>query len=505
MMKSSSRIRGALIVWIASYLFFIVMLVNNFSASHDSIHYLHNIVRGENLFHQHHLLYHFLANQWFRFWTGFFGCEAHHPLATGGLLYCRQHYIIESFTALWGSSVLTVVYLFFRNRFHLTRNACLLGTTIVAFSYGVWFYSVNVEVYMPPLFFILWSLYVLTNKDFSVKDIWKIAVLHSLAILFHQVNILFTIVVLYVLIRNRIFKSVIGYGMLGLLITGGAYFTIGWFVVGTNSFDSWLNWMQGYTVGHDYWQPLSAKTPVNVIMGFGHAFLGGHFVFRLPSVEQYLQRSFKSHGLRDEIFLASNITADTAWALAALTVVFVVIFIVLVFKFAARYRQMTMHFRVINPLIVCLAVYSLFFCFWMPEILEFWILQAVLVWLLVVGMMPLIRFPFRIRQNIGLVILALCLFCINFFGSLRWLQSSENDWYFIQTKKISASIQPGDVIVVEDEWILKDYLRHYTAATIIATEEPGYTKEGADKIITEALANKQKVFYYHNGSFTQSY
>lgn len=501
-MKSSSRIPGALIVWIASYLFFIITLVNNFSASHDSIHYLNDIVKGENLFHQHHLLYHFLANKWMTFWMGFFGCGTY---AEEGLLFRRPHYVIESFTALWGSSVLTMVYLFFRNRFYLTRNACWLGTSVVAFSYGVWFYSVNVEVYMPPLFFILLCLYILTSKDFGKSDTWKIAILHSLAILFHQVNILFAIVMLYVLIRNRVFASVFKYTAIGLLITGGTYFIAGWVVMGNDSVSSWVHWMQGYTVGNGYWQPLSAKTPVNVLTGFGHAFIGGHFIFKIPAIEQYLQQSLQSHGLGDEIFLASNISSNTAWVLVVIAGIFAILLIILAIKFIGRYRSMKMHFRVIDPLLVCLVVYSVFFCFWMPEILEFWILQMVIVWLLLIGMLPLIKFPFRFRQNAGLIILAFSLFCINFFGSLRWLQDGKNDWYLAETKKIATSVTPGDVIVVENEWILKDYLRYFTLATVIATDEPNYNKEKADKIIAEAVAQKRKVFYYRNRSLIQSY
>lgn len=511
-MRSSSRVPGALIVWIASYLFFIVTLVNNFSAAHDSIHYLNDIVKGENLFHQHHLLYHFLANKWLNLWTAFFGCNTYPPLAEiaglpagGGLLYCRPHYIIESFTALWGSSVLTMVYLFFRNRFFLTRAACLLGTSIIGVSYGTWFYSVNIEVYMPPLFFILWCLYLLTGKDFSPKDVWKIAVLHSLAILFHQVNILFAVVVLYVLIRNRVFNALFKYALTGLVITGGAYFVAGWIILGNNSFASWIHWMEGYTVGHDYWQPLSLKTPIHVITGFSHAFIGGHFIFKIPAIEHYLQQSFQSHGLKDEIFLASNISHATAWILAALTCLLALVILMLSVKFISRFRAMKMHFRVINPLLVCLAVYSVFFCFWMPEILEFWILQMVIVWLLLVGMMPLLKFPFGIKQNPGLVILAASLACINFFGSIRWLQDRENDWFLVETRKIAPAVKPGDIIVVENEWILKDYLKYYTPATIIATDEPGHDKQDAGKIIEQAIKDKAKVFHYSNGSFIQSY
>lgn len=474
MMKTLNRIPGAVIVWVTSFVFFLLTLVNNFSASHDSINYLYHITKGEHLFHQHHLLYHFLANKWLGFWGNFFECEgvsAHLRLASmgeGGLLYCREHYLVESFTAFWGSCVLTIVYLFFRNRFFLTRSACLLGTAVIAFSYGTWFYSTNVEVYMPPIFFILWCLYILTSKDFGRSDIWKIAVLHSIAILFHQVNVLFVVVVLSVIISHKIYSSVFKYGLIGLLITGGVYFIVGWFVEGHNNINDLVHWMRGYTAGHDYWKPLSLRTPIDVLTGFGHAFIGGHFIFQLPLLKSQLQNSFQSHGLRDEIFLSANISSVTAWVLLIASVILVVILLVLSIKFIAKIRTMKLHYYAITPLITCIITYSLFFCFWMPEILEFWILQMILVWILLIGMLPLIRFPFHLKINPGLVITALLLFSVNFFGSMRWLKDINRDWYFTETKRIAETLQPGQPVELKkDQWMIRDYLLYFTRANII--------------------------------------
>ncbi len=475
MIKSGTTIsRSSLIVWIISYLFFLSTLVNNFSASHDSIHYLNDIVNGTNLFHQHHLLYHFLANKWLLLWQGL----------------AADHYVIESFTALWGASALTMVYLFFRRRFHHSGIISALGTAVVAFSYGVWFYSVNIEVYLPPLFFILLCLYILAKKTFAVSDVWKIALFHSLAILFHQVNILFAIVVLYGIMKNKMYSSLRVYALTGIVIVGTIYFIAGWIIEGHNSFSGWIEWMQGYTVGHDYWQPPTLKTPLHVITGFAHAFIGGHFIFQLPALEHYLQNSFQSHGLKDEIFLSGNIDPLMAWTLTVIAVTLAVYLLVLMIKFFLRYKSIKGQYPMITPLLITLLVYSAFFCFWMPEILEFWILQMVIVWLLLIGTMPI---------KPAIYFLPVVMFVVNYFGSMRWLQDANNDWYYNETKKINELVSPGDLIIVDNEWILKDYLRYYTEATIIATDEPGYNKTDTDNLATEKRASNQKVFYYKDG------
>lgn len=479
---------GALAVWVVAYIFFLFSLANNFSASHDSINYLNHITKGEHLFHQHHLLYHFLANKWLQLFGPLFASVP-------------QHYIVESFTAFWGSGTLAVCYLFFSNRFYLGRLVSVLGIAVIAFSYGTWFYSVNVEVYAPPLFFLLTALYVITKKSPQKNDIWLIAVLHSLAILFHQVNVLFGFVVLQWIYINRknapAGLSFLKYFTTGLVIVGSAYFFIGWYVEGKDTLAAFTDWMLGYSVGHDYWRPLSISTPLQVLAGFSRAFIGAHFIFQVPVVNEFLESSFSYHSLRDEIFLAGQLPAAMAWLLCVLAAVLGILLVWLSIRFIRKFRSMQLHFHVLNPLLLCLLVYSLFFTFWMPEILEFWILQMVIVWILVIGMLPLIRFPFHLSAKSGLLVMVLLLFTINYFGSMRWLQRLKYDWYYVEVKKL-PDLQRGDVVIVEHEWILKDYVRYYTPAMVIATDEPDFNAAVTTMIVQETISANGKVYLYRN-------
>lgn len=486
-MKPSNTVSGALFVWVASYLFFLFSLASNFSASHDSINYLKGIVSGKQLFHQHHLLYNYLAHQWLK-------------ILSPVLPEVADHFIIEAFTALWGSCTLSVCYLLFRKRFNLSRSLAAIGVSVIAFSYGTWFYSVNVEVYAPPLFFISVALNIITKKAAHAQDVWKVSILHSLSVLFHQVNILFGFVVLYWIFRNRnvlkFYPSFFRYATISLILTGGLYFLVGWLVEGYDSPADFTAWILGYTIGHNYWQPVSMETPLQVLAGFTRAFAGVHFIFQLPGVEQFLQQSFHSHGLNDEKFLSRNISSTAACALTFLTAVSGILILTLTFRFLMRYRLMKMHMSAVKPLLVCLFVYSMFFIFWMPEIPEFWILQMVIVWLLLIGMVPVIRFPFNINPRAVLMFLSLSLFIINYFGSIRWLQDINHDWYYMEVKKISSTVQPGDLVIVENEWILKDYVRYYTKAEVVATDEPGFNRSDTESLVKEIISKNGKVFLY---------
>jgi hypothetical protein len=497
MIKHIRNMRGAVVVWLVTYIFFLLTLANNFSASHDSINYLLHISRGEHLFHQHHLLYHFLAHKWVFVFSAIFSDVP-------------KHLIIEAFTAFWGSANLALCYLFFRDRFNLPVLLSAAGVAVIAFSYGTWFYSINIEVYAPPIFFILSALYVIARKELRTNDIVLIAFLHSAAILLHQLNILFTVVVLFWIFtkykRSDRLSSLLSYAIITAIICGAMYFYTGWFVEKQNTAIDFANWVLGYTKGHSYWQPLSFKTPLNAGTGLSRAFIGGHFAFQLPFLQDIVQNSFGNHSLRDEIFLTGKMSSSTAWLLTIAALWVGLLTITLVARFAMTYKKMTIHFNVIHPLLLTIVVYSVFFCFWMPEILEFWILQMMLIWLLIIGMLPVFRFPFNIKLAPAVFIIAAMLFIVNYFGSITWLRNFENDWYHVETKKLDPTLSKDDIVVLEDEWILKDYVRFYTNATVIATDEPGYNAIEAEQQVKHAVAQNRKVYMHRkNGQVGNSW
>lgn len=488
MIKPIGNLRGAVVVWLISYAFFLLTLANNFSASHDSIHYLLNIISGQHLFHQHHLLYFFYAHTWMELFRLIFPSVP-------------DYYLIESFTAVWGSANLAVCYLFFRNRFGLPAKLAAIGVALIGFSYGAWFYSVNIEVYGPPIFFLLSALYIITRNQTEPGDVWKVAVLQSMAILFHQVNVLFTPVVVYWIWMNRrtfkLIPSLIRYSLLGIVLAGGVYVFCGVFYEQKNTLDEFVGWIRGYTSSeYSFWQSLSPKTPVNAAAGFSRAFIGGHFIFQHPYLQGALNDSFRSHGLKDEIFLAKGISSSMTWVLSVFASFVAVTLLVMSVRFATAFKTLGQYYKVIRPLLLSIVVYSIFFLFWMPEILEFWIFQMILAWLLLIGLLPSYRFPLKISPVKGLVVLAVLLFSVNYFGSMRWLQKMQSDWFYVETMKLDKTLTAADIVFVEDEWILKDYVRYFTRARVIASDEPGYKKEDAERMMQETLANNGKVYAY---------
>lgn len=476
------KIPGQLWVFAGALLFFLATLAENFSGPHDSITYLNGIADGYPLVNQHHLLYHYTAYCWLHFWQFFFP-------------QVRDYYLIEAFSSLFGSASLAVVYSFFRNRFQLPVSTALTGVLVIAFTYGFWFYSVNIEVYAPPLFFILTALYLLTKPVLRTRDWWLVILLHILAILFHQINILFALVILWKLWQQRkqvdLKRWMFRYLLSGAVFVGGAYYIVGWIIEKQNTMEKWIAWLKGYAGGSVYWHPLNAQTPVNISYGFAHAMLGGHYVFQLPPVKKLVDSSLSSHSLGDEIFLSRTIGPTLAILLTLLTLVLVAVTLVLIWRFLRNLKTTCkQQANLLYPLLTCFFCYSLFFAFWMPEILEFWILQTVIWWLVLLGL----QYPGRKRLAWVPALLAICLFAINYFGSIRALQHKENDWYYVKAKAISDLAGKNDLVILQNSWILEDFLHYFTDLQVEAVPQKDSSFSRINTAFEHTLAAKQRVF-----------
>ncbi len=471
------------LVFTGSFIFFLLTLVENFSASHDSINYLVGISEGKNLVHPHHLFYHIVVYGWVQLLQRIFP-------------EIPDYYLAASFSAFCGSAILTLAWQFFTRRFLLNSGQALAGVLVIAFSYGTWFYSVNIEVYTAPLFFILLCIYYLSGPV-SPRTINKLFFFHCCAILFHQVNILFAlilIVYIWTVLKEQRYKYLLQYLASGLLLVGGAYFIAGWIVEGNQSLETFGNWVLGYTYGHNYWQPISLRTPFNVITGFSHALIGGHFVFNLSGPDGFMHRILASHNLADEIFIARNLSMFWSWVLLILTLVFCWLLLRTGFLLFRNISAISSRYKILVLLLAgTFILYSLFFLFWMPEILEFWIPQTVIMWLLLAGALPAVVPP-KPRFS-PVLLMALLLFIINYAGSIRWLQKIENDWYYQMVLPVKEVSEENDLILVEKGWILKDYLDYFSRSAVREIRS-GETWAGQIPLIDSVLSNGGKLYLY---------
>lgn len=489
-MHTRSNRVASIVVFIIFYTFFLCTLANNFSAPHDAIDYLNQIEHGKDLFNPHHVLYHIIAYWLFNILKPIF---THTP----------PHYLLEAMDAVWGTLILVTFFNFLQYRFKYDRLTAFIATCLPAFSFGMWFYSTNIEVYMPPLLFLLSALYILTDEPLTKKKIYLAIALHVLAILFHQVNILFTPIIVYKIWQSRKSFSpwpvLLRYAILGGGVVLLTYAIIGRFVLGHKTIDEIVYWMKGYTNQSTYWFPVSLGTLFNAVVGLTHAFVGAHFLFRVPFIEEAINKRFYYHNLTDELFLVQNVSHTMAWILLILSGILFLIVAVLLIHFIRRWKTVIAKYKtVLPPLLLFLVIYSIFFYFWMPENLEFWIAQSVVFWLVLAGSCGAIDLPFHINRRIIFGAIAIMLLVINYYGSIKWLRSFKYDLFYAKVVPVKDIATKKDVIVLEDPWITQSYLERYTKANIVLIPEKDSIgqRSKVDSILASAFNNKGKVFLY---------
>lgn len=448
MKLTPGRIPAPAYIFVSALALFLFSLQRNFSAAHDSITYLNHIVAGKNLFHPHHLLYNLVARGWL------LAGQAMLPLV-------KDYFIIESLSAVFGSGILTLCYLFMTRRLQLPSAYTSVVIAVIAFSYGVWSYSSNIEVYAPALFFAILVLYRITNSAAGRKYHLVTAIYLACAILFHQVHVLLffvAIIHLYRRLPTDQFSFLFWpFTLIVLGIAGIAYLVAAFGFAGVHDVPGFFNWATLYAHGHNYWRSPGFSSIILVLVGFLHSIIGAQFVFNLPFPSIMTQRAFLGHKLSDEKFLVHTMASWQSVLLLVLTIMILCTLIYLVWQLKPGWLKRQ---PVLRPLVTSFLVYSVFFVFWMPENLEFWIFQSILAWIILLS--SLYR---SARKKVPLVLagtLAATLFIVNYSGSIFWLQDQQHDWYYSRVSPLIPTGTRKDLVICKEPWILSDYVARFT-------------------------------------------
>ncbi|WP_298816859.1 glycosyltransferase family 39 protein [Chloroflexus sp.] len=380
--------------------------------TYDALSYILDVDRKPwpELFHPHHLLYGPLGAL-IRSLVSAFGwqgsaaiwLQAANALAGAGgvallFLLCR---------ALTGASV-----------------ASLAATLSVGLSYAYWYYAVEVEVYTLAAVALMVSLWLLATMARSPT--WPTAgwlgLAQGIAVLGHQTNVLLTIPALVTIglaandQRSR-FQLATAYLLPLAAVVGGAYL---WVAFGVSGMRSWAEvwvWLTGY-----------ART------GFWGGSIDGAKLARLGK----------------------------GWSETLAPVGGSIIGIVALVLLVTGWRGLL---RLPRPLLAGLLSwligYGLFFLWWEPDNIEFWIASLPPLAVLLSAALashPLDRLRAGLSGYIGLAP-ALALLAIN-LPAIGERGDAGRDLQRRIAAALVAASQPGDLIIVPDG-ILELYLPHY--------------------------------------------
>jgi len=210
-------------------------------------------------------------------------------------------------------------------------------------------------------------------------------------------------------------------------------------------------------------------------------------------LERWFTSLLHSHSLQDEFFLAKDLPQGFSRVLFALAVTLIALIISLVIKFFSRIGWLIRNqYFLVVPLVLYFLIYSIYFLFWMPEILEFWLGQCIVFWLLMIGTYEKVNNRF----NLLLIFILALLFFINFTGSIRPMQNVNNDIGYVRIQKVRQMAKPTDLVIVQNPWLLKEFLQYYTPASIAEQPRDKAQRDSLQQVANHDLQSGGKIFIF---------
>jgi hypothetical protein len=269
--------------------------------------------------------------------------------------------------------------------------------------------------------------------------------------------------------------------------------------------------LMGYGLDSAYWHAPSPATLLRAVVGAGHAFLGGHFVFAFPAVRDALGAALPGQFLEDEIYLVRSMSTPLAVVLSTASAAIGGGLVWLLARGAAHAKILTGSPRLALQLIVVwLLCYALPFTFYSPQNVELWIVQSLAVWLaLLAGPRAwiLARPADRTtRENTRAALLPIALVAallgfVNYTGSIRLLADRANDRFYARTEPFIQGAGEDDLLVLGRSWISEAYVKRFTRVQVIGfvglfrqQQHPGRELAVAKVAVEETLARGGRVF-----------
>lgn len=501
-MKALSMISVRLVV--ISYLPFLIFMVlyygstsNNLSVAHDSVGYFSDIARGVPDYHPHHLLYEPFSSLWLNLFSR---------------LFSDNLQIVISINSIFGALIVQVTFMLMRRRLDLSISTSFLGAATVGLTFGYWFYSVTVEVYIIPIFFLVLSLHILSKEKISRATFFGVGVLHGFAMLFHQVHFLFLVVVFVRLLSckesfNVKFGYFLIYSSIATLLVVGTYGYVAVLMLKLQTVQGVMDWFFGYAHNNQYWHsPLNAGTYFKAVVGFGRAVVGGHFLFGMSELSGLLLSAFPGQGLDDEKFLVRNVPTGVLYGLTVASVLLgVSVSVPFLLKKSVRIQErFSKNNRVVLMCVFAwLATYSLFFLFWEPHNPEFWIPQ---VFCVVVIYTYLVESRHKaMLAGVFLSISSLLLASINLIGSILPCKFKENDYYAVSVEPITTQFDSRTtLVIIGDWWPIQSFFRLNGFGHVISTTQLFESGQSIDrKILLEKSRHPEleKIVLYRDVIF----
>ena len=400
--------------------------------------------------------------------------------------------------------VILLVYKISTSLFKFNKNAGIFLGLLVLFSYQYWRYSMEAELYILSLFFLLLALREFLNYDRSARRLGQIILISALAVLFYKPNFIpiFLCFPLVFVLRRWWKDAVIFYAGTGTLVLLSIVliYTLANYIEAP-----FLYYLTGGV-------PAPTGNPLMSVFVVASNIVSTLWVYSVAEIVDFVELKLVDKVLVEELYLNNQVT----WELMFLYITTFVIAAAVVYLVVAsvKHKVRTKSHEISEPVIILMAwvgAYALFLLVMDPTSNEPWFMvQIPLLWLFVV----LVNSAKFLSKTPVSLLLIVVLVVHNYVGGINLLKDVKYDYNTMKSRWLVENASGEDVIISLGPTAFIRYLRYHTEARVINLEEnyettiseiPGLLNGYSKVYLTEDVITPPKAIVMRSGYQQQEF
>ena len=456
------------IIFLLVYLF---TLTSHHSEAEDALAYAYNVSKGDPLllFHPNHLLFESISLLFFNFLSWF----------SSSITVLTSMQVLQSIAG----ALSLLIGIRIGRHLKLPDFWIFFYTCCIGFSYGYWAYSVEADVYILPIVFIMLAIHQLirvTEENWSYACLAKISLYLSAATLIYQQHILlffvFSITLVVVQRNNQSIsfldlskKLVVVFGTSAFVIIG-IYLSVALLNPNVKDVDSLRDailWSLGHGQ-HGLYSEFGLASFAKSLVGFYKGIWGPNFLFGFEWFQELVRQFLPGMPGLEETYLSNTLPGLVKYSSLIFLIAGLTSFGGCLFLIARNFSVTVNRFKK-EPYalfsLVFFLVYGTFNTLYFPENLEFWIATIPVFFVLLAYLLNQVSGHSTVSRVLSIAIITGIL-VPNSLGSIIPQSTDKGDYWREHTQYYIEQTTPDDIVILNCGWGCTPRLRWWSPAKI---------------------------------------
>ncbi len=359
----------------------------------------------------------------------------------------KTAWLLTAVSILSGAGAIVFVAAIFAKFFRLDSISAVIGSSILGFSFGLWRFSVEVEVYAPAIFLIFASLYLLlsalANGTLRARSFIACGIVSGFAVSFYLPSIVPLFVCTPLLFsgnRTKVAAFVI-YSLCGASVVLVAY-VCAYFLLTDVPFSLSSFYALYSQEGKFSQEPFGIRTIAKALLAISHTLLSSHWVFGIDRLTNVFAAFSPNTEIESRIYAAARFKPLVYAPVFIAPIMFVLVGYLIFFAKSVQKGN----FGLLLFFLAWALVYGAIALLLDPGVSEVWLIfvPTLVVFFTVLVIAPAVAAG-KNKAVVGLVVL---IALWNWFGGMAIFQDSSGDYYRQQLAWLEENATENDVLIV---------------------------------------------------------